>query len=62
MGKKVGYMCPSCGYDTDVTYCDHCDAVVEWDGEVHGRAHCTGCRREINGVTCRRCGHKFSLR
>lgn len=61
MGPVVGYMCPQCGFDTDVTNCDDCNAVVRWDREVHGRAHCTGCGREVTGVTCRKCGYTFSL-
>lgn len=61
MGPIVGYQCPSCGFDTNVTNCDDCDAVVKWDNEVHGRAHCTGCGREVYGIKCRECGHTFSL-
>jgi predicted RNA-binding Zn-ribbon protein involved in translation (DUF1610 family) len=33
-GAIVGYKCPYCGFDTDITNCDKCDAVVKWDGKV----------------------------
>lgn len=43
MGKEtnrpvVGYLCPSCGFDTDMTHCDDCNAIVKWDSEV-GEQH-----------------------
>lgn len=60
-GPIVGYQCPSCGFDTDMTHCDDCNAVVKWDDEVGGTAHCTGCGREVYGITCRECGETFSL-
>jgi len=60
-GPVVGYTCPHCGFDTDITNCDLCDAVVKWDYEVGSTAHCTGCGIEINYITCRECGERFSL-
>ena len=60
-GPIVGYQCPSCGFDTDITNCDDCDAIVKWDDEVGGTAHCTGCGREVTGITCRECGETFAL-
>jgi hypothetical protein len=61
MGSVVGYTCPSCGFDTSVTNCDKCDAVVKWDSVVHGNAHCTGCGMAISMITCRKCSYKFNL-
>lgn len=60
-GPKVGYQCPSCGFDTDKTYCDDCESIVRWDSSIGGSAYCTGCGREVYGITCRKCGYKFSL-
>lgn len=61
MGNYVGYLCPNCGFDTDMAHCDDCHAPVRWDDEVGGKAHCTGCGREVYGTTCRKCGETFSL-
>ncbi len=60
-GPVVGYTCPGCGFDTNKTYCDDCYAIVKWDSYIGGSAHCTDCGREVYGITCRKCGHKFSL-
>jgi len=60
-GPLVGYTWPNCEFDTDVTNCDACDAIVKWDDEVGGTAHCTGCGMEIIYMTCRECGERFSL-
>jgi len=57
----VGYTCPSCGFDTDITNCDICDAIVKWDNDERYTAHCTGCEIEITYITCRKCGEEFSL-
>ena len=62
MGNVMGYMCTSCGFDTDIANCDDCDAVLKWDGEPNQNSvHCTGCGQEITVITCRECGNKFSI-
>lgn len=61
MGAVKGYKCPTCGYETDKSNCDKCNAIVKWDGKVHGSAHCTGCGRAIYKTTCRKCGVEFGL-
>lgn len=60
-GPVVGYTCRNCGFDTDITNCDECDAIVKWDDEDKVSAHCTGCGMEITYITCRKCGEGFSL-
>lgn len=59
MGNLKGYTCPSCGFHSDTSNCDECDAMVRWDDEVGGEAHCTGCGQEIYQTTCRKCRAKF---
>lgn len=62
MGQPlVGYTCPACGFDTDVTNCDACDGIVKWDNDLKMDAHCSGCGRTITDITCRECGAKFTL-
>jgi primosomal protein N' len=60
-GPNVGYKCLYCGFDTEVTNCDDCDAVVKWDNNSKRSAHCTGCGINIVRITCRKCGNKFNL-
>lgn len=61
MGAAKGYKCPSCGFETDTSNCDECNAIVKWDDEVGGDAHCTGCKMAIYQTTCRECGDTFDL-
>ena len=60
-GPLTGYTCPKCGFDTDITNCDECDAVVKWDDDDREVAHCTGCGAYVERITCRECGFKFNL-
>jgi hypothetical protein len=60
-GPVVGYTCPNCSFDTDMAHCDSCQGVLKYDHHIGGDVHCTGCGREINYITCRKCEYEFSL-
>jgi hypothetical protein len=61
MGGPAGYSCPNCDFDTDITNCDDCDAVVMWDDDDKETAHCSGCGQLIAVITYRECGYRFDL-